>query len=104
MSNSRFVPSTGALIGVSAAIVLLAAVLFATGSFDLLVGDSRAAIRVVRAVLLLAATFCLFTSVLLILKYRRDPDSIDLRWILWLTTGALVCLVAAWILAAVLRS
>ena len=107
MSRSQLVPSTALLATTAVAVVALAAVLFAVGSFDVSAGDSSAAVRALRTLrtlLLLVASCCSFATVLVAVKYHRNPDSIDGKWMLRSTTSALVCLVAAWILGAVLGS
>lgn len=103
MSKSKFVPSTGALIGVSVAIGVLAAVLVGSGTLGSGMADQRELLRILRAVLFGTATTLFGVVFLKLWAYYRDPTTGLGKWLGIALASAAGCMFAAWILTVQLR-
>jgi hypothetical protein len=103
MSHSKFVPSTGALIGVSLGIGVLAAVLVGSGALGSGIADQRELVRILRAVLFGTATTLFGVVFLKVWAYYRDPTTGLGKWLGTALAGAAGCLLAAWVLTVQLR-
>lgn len=103
MSKSKFVPSTGALIGLSVAIGVLAAVLVGSGALGSGIAEQRELVRILRAVLFGSATTLFGIVFLKLWTYHRDPQTGLSKWLGIALASAAGCMFAAWILTVQLR-